>query len=72
MDILLCLDSLAERQLEIYTVGKAQPHDIGIVLLIFERGCPFRKLFPIPLVYLISACQRHGISPRRLPPFLAV
>ena len=47
MDLFQSLYSLAERQLEIYTVGKAQPHDISIVFLILERGCPLRKLAQI-------------------------
>lgn len=47
MDIFQCLDSLAKGQLEIYPVGKAQSHDIGIVLLILEGGCPFGKQIQI-------------------------
>ena len=47
MDFFHSLYSLAKRQFEVYTVGKAQSHDIGIVLLILERGCPFRKLIQI-------------------------
>ena len=44
MDILQSLDGLAQGEFEVYPIGKAQPHDIGIVLLILERGCPFGKL----------------------------
>ena len=43
-DFFQSLYSLAKRQLEVHTAGKAQSHDIGIVLLILERGCPFGKL----------------------------
>ena len=46
-DFFQSLYSLAKRQLEVHTAGKAQSHDIGIVLLILERGCPFRKLIQI-------------------------
>ena len=47
MDFFQSLDSLAKRQFEIDTVGKAQSHDIGIILLILERGRPFGKLIQI-------------------------
>ena len=47
MDFFQSLDSLAERQFEIDMVGKTQSHDIGIVFLIFERGCPFWELVQI-------------------------
>ena len=47
MDFFQSLDSLAERQFEIDMVGKTQSHDIGIVFLIFERGCPFGELVQV-------------------------
>ena len=47
MDFFQSLDSLAERQFEIDMVGKTQSHDIGIVFLIFERGCPFWELIQV-------------------------
>ena len=47
MDLFEGLDSLAEGEFEIYPVGKAQPHDIGIVFLILERGCPFGELVEV-------------------------
>lgn len=41
------MDSLVKSQLEVYTLGKAQFHDIGIVLLVFEGGYTFRELVQI-------------------------
>lgn len=44
MDVFESLYSLPEGELEVHPVREAQPHDIGIVLLISERGCPFGEL----------------------------
>ena len=45
MDLFEGLYSLPKGELEVHPVREAQPHDIGIVFLIFERGCPFGELF---------------------------
>ena len=44
MDLFEGLYRLAQGELQVYLVSKAQPHDIGIVFLIFERGRSFREL----------------------------
>ena len=47
MDLFHGLDGLSEGELEIYPVREAQARDVGIVFLIFERGCPFGQLVQI-------------------------
>ncbi len=44
MDLFHGLDGLSEGELEIYPVREAKSHDVGIIFLIFERGCPFWQL----------------------------
>ena len=44
MDFFESLYCLAQGELQVHPVREAQPHDIGIVFLIFERGCPLREL----------------------------
>lgn len=43
MNILQSLDGLAQREFEVYPIGKTQPYDIVIILFILERGCTFGK-----------------------------
>ncbi len=40
MDLIHGLNGLTERKFQIDPIGKAQPHDVGIVFLVFEGGCP--------------------------------
>jgi len=47
MDLFHGLYCLPEGKLEVDPVGKAQPHDVGIVFLIFERSCPLWELIEI-------------------------
>ena len=47
MDLFEGLYSLPKGELEVHPVREAQPHDIGIVFLIFERGCPFWELVQV-------------------------
>lgn len=44
MDLFHGLYGLPEGKLQVDPVGKAQPHDVGIVFLIFERGSPLWQL----------------------------
>lgn len=44
MDFFQSLYSLAQGEFEVYPVRKAQPHDIGIVFPVFERGRPFWEM----------------------------
>ena len=47
MDLFECLYRLAQGELQVHPVREAQPHDLGIVFLIYERGCPFRELVKV-------------------------
>lgn len=47
MDLFQGLYGLPEGKLQVDTVGKAQPHDVGIVFLILERGSPLGELVQI-------------------------
>ena len=44
MDLFHGLYCLPEGKLQVDPIGKAQPHDVGIVFLIFERGSPLWQL----------------------------
>ena len=44
VDLFESLYRLAQGELQVYPVRETQPHDIGIVFLVFERGSPFREL----------------------------
>lgn len=44
MDLFEGLYHLVQGKLKLYPVREAQSYDIGIVFLVFERGCPFGEL----------------------------
>lgn len=44
MDFFQSLNGLPERKFQIDPIGKAQPHDVCIVFLVFEGGCPLGEL----------------------------
>lgn len=47
MDLFQSLNGLPEGKLQIDPIGKAQPHDVGIVFLVLEGGGPFGELVQV-------------------------
>lgn len=47
MDLFQRLHSLPKEKPEVYPVGKAQSHDVGIVFLVFEGGSPLGELVQV-------------------------
>ena len=59
MDFFKSLYGLPQGELYVYPVGKAQPHDIGVIFLMLEGGCPFWELVQLHIkkVYGILAVK---------------